>query len=134
MVNSLNSQISCKKGNIMREGINKERGLKEKKYLLMCQLQWANNLLITNETMKGLHCFLLSAPSMTPFISAWPCFDDLEYMQKQTFLQCHFFSLSSLPVKLFFPNCRMILKRRQSRRGKKTSTTITTQEMINSIE
>lgn len=33
---------------------------------------------------------------MTSFISARPCFDGLEYMQKQTFLWCFFFSYSLL--------------------------------------
>lgn len=89
-----------KEGNIIREGINKEKGQREKKYLLMCQLQRANTLL-TNETMKGLHCFLLSAPSMTPFLSAQPCFDNFEYMQKQTFPWRYFFSLLLLCLSSF---------------------------------
>lgn len=106
-----------KEGNIMREGINKEKGQREKKYLLTCQLQWANSLLTTNETMRGLHGFLLSAPSMTPFISAQPRSDDFEHMQKQTFPWRCFFPPSTLLVKLFFPGNQMVLKTRQRRRN-----------------
>ena len=106
-----------KEGNIRREVISKEKGHREKKYLLPCQLQWANSLLITNETMKGLRGFLLSAPSMTPLLSAQPCSGDFEYMQKQTFPWRYFFPPSTLLVKLFFPNSQMVLKTRQRRRN-----------------
>lgn len=54
----------------MREGINKERGPERKEIIPADVSASMGNLIITNETMKGLHCFLLSAPSMTPFISA----------------------------------------------------------------
>lgn len=48
---------------------------------------------------------------VTPPKSAPPCFDDLQYMQKQSFPQC-FFSSSSSPllVNCFLANSQMVLE------------------------
>lgn len=49
---------------------------------------------------------------MTPPKSAPPCFDDLQYMQKQSFPQCFFSSSSSSPllVNCFLANSQMVLE------------------------